>query len=104
MGNQIKCGDGNMQGDAEQCDDGNTQDGDGCSLACRLEPGYDQYEGKAIPICGDSKKKGDEQCDDGNEKDSDGCSAACKVEDGWLCTGDIKSVCKKSVCGDGTRA
>ncbi len=33
------CGDGNRTAD-EQCDDGNTQDGDGCSSLCTVENGY----------------------------------------------------------------
>lgn len=29
-----------MVTDEYECDDGNTEDGDGCSSACRVEPGY----------------------------------------------------------------
>ena len=35
-GNEAICGDGIMNG-AEQCDDGNTVNGDGCSAACQIE-------------------------------------------------------------------
>lgn len=31
------CGDGTVEGD-EQCDDGNTMDGDGCDASCMVEP------------------------------------------------------------------
>jgi choice-of-anchor A domain-containing protein len=33
------CGDGNRAAD-EQCDDGDTENGDGCSSLCTVEPGY----------------------------------------------------------------
>jgi cysteine-rich repeat protein len=33
----VVCGDGMMEG-AETCDDGNTDDGDGCSSVCEIEP------------------------------------------------------------------
>ena len=36
---QNVCGDG-VQGGGESCDDGNVADGDGCSSACAIEPGY----------------------------------------------------------------
>ena len=37
-----KCGDGLLlAGDNEQCDDGNTRAGDGCSATCQVEPGYE---------------------------------------------------------------
>lgn len=34
-----KCGSGVVDALAEQCDDGNLQDGDGCSATCTIEPG-----------------------------------------------------------------
>eukprot|EP01097_Dermamoeba_algensis_P011623 TRINITY_DN905_c0_g2_i1.p1 TRINITY_DN905_c0_g2~~TRINITY_DN905_c0_g2_i1.p1 ORF type:complete len:943 (-),score=224.10 TRINITY_DN905_c0_g2_i1:572-3400(-) len=34
------CGDG-LKWDNEQCDDGNSNDGDGCSSTCQIEDGYD---------------------------------------------------------------
>jgi cysteine-rich repeat protein len=33
----VRCGDGNLDAGLEQCDDGNTQNGDGCSSLCRFE-------------------------------------------------------------------
>src|SRR5881628_2080041 len=53
----------------EQCDDGNTVSGDGCSAACQREP-----------RCGDGVVDPGEQCDDGNTVSGDGCSAACRLE------------------------
>src|SRR4029077_18488222 len=35
----LLCADGAVTGD-EQCDDGNTTDGDGCSASCTIESGY----------------------------------------------------------------
>ncbi len=68
-GNEL-CGNG-AQDEGEQCDDGNTADGDGCSATCELE---------SQGICGDGFRSPGEQCDDGNTADGDGCSALCEVE------------------------
>lgn len=73
-----QCGDGIVQAEAgEQCDDGNSVGGDGCSADC-----------KSTEICGNGRldlSQG-EVCDDGNTVDGDGCSADCR---------------SRSVCGDG---
>ena len=64
----------------EQCDDGNTINGDGCSSACTIE---------VPPCCGDGRLDPGEQCDDGNLNSGDGCSATCEFEqpdDGEGCT------------------
>ena len=57
---------------AEQCDDGNRENGDGCSDHCKLEP----------PRCGDGRisEEAGEECDDGNEESGDGCSSRCFLE------------------------
>jgi cysteine-rich repeat protein len=53
----------------EECDDGNQNDGDGCSSTCIIE------------FCGDSIINNvDEECDDGNAVSNDGCSATCETE------------------------
>jgi cysteine-rich repeat protein len=54
----------------EECDDGNTEDGDGCSSTCQDE------------FCGDTIVQPGlgEECDDGNTEDGDGCSSTCQVE------------------------
>jgi cysteine-rich repeat protein/parallel beta-helix repeat protein len=67
------CGNG-VKEPGEECDDGNTQSGDGCSSICKNE------------YCGDGILQTGEQCDDGNNTDGDGCTANCKIE----------------YCGDGT--
>lgn len=35
----TKCGDGILTED-EECDDGNTTDGDGCNSSCKIEDGF----------------------------------------------------------------
>ena len=69
-----------MQG-LEQCDDGNTAHGDGCSGLCTLEG--------PVVFCGDGLIQGLEQCDDGNQFNGDGCNAFCLFES------------PISICGDG---
>ena len=53
----------------EDCDDGNTRDGDGCSAQCVVES-----------QCGDGVVTGRETCDDGNRSNSDGCDEDCSLE------------------------
>ncbi|MFA5020476.1 MAG: hypothetical protein WC517_00195 [Patescibacteria group bacterium] len=57
----------------EQCDDGNTRDGDSCSSLCLLEGSNTRYGS----LCGNGKIEKGEQCDDGNIVDNDGCSSEC---------------------------
>jgi cysteine-rich repeat protein len=64
------CGDGQMQ-PGEECDDGNTTNGDTCEANCTL------------PRCGNAILDRNERCDDGTETAS--CNANCTV----------------SACGDG---
>ncbi len=52
----------------EECDDGNTNNGDGCNDKCQFEK------------CGDGVLNEGEECDDGNNDDGDGCSADCRIE------------------------
>ena len=68
------CGDGLLE-PGEQCDDGNTASGDGCSATCTNEPGH-------LCGCGDGILQAGEQCDDGNTVNHDGCSATCTIEPG----------------------
>src|SRR6185295_7068565 len=58
----AECGNGRLES-GEECDDGDTDDCDGCSATCRDEIG-----------CGDGSACGAEECDDGNDDDCDGCS------------------------------
>jgi cysteine-rich repeat protein len=93
----------------EECDDGNTGDGDDCTTACRR------------PRCGDGHvhQRGTEpleQCDDGNRVNSDGCTNDCRLprcgdsilhgdteecDDGNTDDGDdCTTTCKRPLCGD----
>lgn len=88
-GNPIKVGQavcGNsVVNYGESCDDGNTNDKDGCSSSCLKE-------GTAAPTCGNGTVAAGEQCDDGNLVGNDGCSEKCLYEG---------SSSIKAICGDG---
>jgi cysteine-rich repeat protein len=113
---QILCG--NLELDAgEQCDDGNTQNGDTCTADCQIAWG----------LCGDGKVQAElgEQCDAGNKNGKKGidCDGRClfpildECGDGFVhagmeqCdagnrngdTGDnpCRSNCMLPTCGDG---
>ncbi|MDP8216803.1 MAG: hypothetical protein P9L98_05760, partial [Candidatus Kaelpia imicola] len=86
----------------EQCDDGNTEDGDGCDSECQLEEEF----------CGDNIPQADlgEQCDYGNI-DCDECTPPyngdlCTAEYGEECTycsnGCEEVTLAGGYCGDGT--
>ena len=83
------CGNGIVE-EGEQCDDGNTADGDGCSSTCQNE------EGPAAPVCGNGIVEDGEECDDGNTEDGDGCSSACQNEEG-----PAAPVCGNGIVEDG---
>ncbi len=100
------CGDDVLQL-GEQCDDGNSEDCDGCSATCVVEDG-----------CGDGSLCAAEECDDGGVAGCDGCSPECVLEDGWQCgDGVLNEECREEcdppgdlctdhclrvpVCGDG---
>ena len=65
------CGDGLDMG-INECDDGNTVSGDGCSSVCNIEVGWSCGEGSmakfdlCYEICGDGRHMGEWLCDDGN--------------------------------------
>jgi cysteine-rich repeat protein len=74
------CGDGILQA-GEQCDDGNTNNDDGCTVKCKYETcgdGYVQTTGT-----GTGQVATNEGCDDGNLVNGDGCNGACQLESGW---------------------
>lgn len=80
----IICGDGDDEG-AEQCDDGSTAPGDGCSADCLIESGYQcntaQTPNICTPasLCGNEQVDSGEECDDGNTNDDDECSNSCEL-------------------------
>ena len=100
------CGNGALE-PGEQCDDGNTISGDGCSSQCKLEcdwlcgmpvPGCPSC-GLSRPACGNGILTSNEECDDGNVASGDGCSASCQVEPGWRCV--VPGRLCVPLCGDG---
>jgi fibro-slime domain-containing protein len=112
-----QCGDGVVER-IEQCDDGNTTSGDGCSASCQIEANYDcpKLGGACtnLAVCGNGILTSDEICDDGNTADGDGCSKNCQaIESGWICPvpgkkciplcGDSQVV-KPETCDDGNTA
>lgn len=85
----------------EGCDDGNAENGDGCSSVCLVETGFTCTTAApdvCTATCGDGLKKGSEGCDDGDTTAGDGCSATCTVESGWTCSNASPNVCQK--CGN----
>jgi len=87
----------------EDCDDGNSFDGDGCDANCQYElaicgnaifnPGEECDDGNLVagdgcdpactlepPVCGNGLLEPGEECDDGNLVSGDGCDASCLLE------------------------
>ncbi|WP_443096577.1 DUF4215 domain-containing protein [Pyxidicoccus fallax] len=99
----LDCGDRQLQ-TGEQCDDGNTRSGDGCTSACTKEPGWScDTPGQACTKaegCGNGRVEEPEACDDRNNIANDGCSADCStVERGWNCP-QSGGRCHAAACGD----
>ncbi len=105
IANIVTCGDGVVE-NAEECDDGNSVDGDACLNNCMaadcgdgvVEVGVEACDdanmintdacttGCALARCGDGfVRAGVEECDDGNDVETDGC----------------RSTCVAAACGDG---
>ena len=95
------CGDGELDA-SEQCDDGNTADGDGCSATCQTEGA----------VCSDGNIGVGEVCDCGNDgicssgelngetcvsQGFDGGFLGCSPE----CDSFDTGVCSSAVCGNG---
>jgi fibro-slime domain-containing protein len=100
------CGDGEINQDdgVEECDDGNSLPGDGCSGACVVENYWECPEpGEPCQLtfsCGDSEVNPGEVCDDGNTDDDDGCSSECLQDPNWVCKAG-EPCTQLYVCGDG---
>ena len=135
----ARCGDSVVQpngadgvrgtADDEECDDGNTVDGDGCN-ACKapfcgnqiVDPGeacdgtIDCCGGCKVGSCGDGVAACGEACDDGNMINTDGCTNNCTLPvcgDGIVNGDDVcddgnkvdadgcTNACQAPACGDG---
>src|SRR5262249_54511252 len=72
------CGDGDLGG-TEECDDGNTTDGDCCSATCSFEP-------NGAPCADDANACTADHCDGGGACRHDGVDGPC--DDGTVCTTD----------------
>jgi cysteine-rich repeat protein len=77
------CGNG-VREDAETCDDGNLNNNDACTNACRTAVCGDGFL-SLFGADGVATGTDNEVCDDGNRVDTDSCTNACRV----------------NVCGDG---
>lgn len=85
-----------------QCDDGNTNNGDGCSSSCLIESNWvcSGEPSVCTSLCGNGDEDGNEECDDGNTNNGDGCNSYCLIESNWECNGEWPSVCTP-LCGNG---
>jgi len=110
------CGD-KIRQQNEQCDDGNQEDGDGCSAQCTIEEGFlcsnwpfpgfpcGAYADTCAPVCGDGLLVGNEvgkynYCDDGNFLPGDGCSWDCTPERGFVCASWSSDMNNLGDCAD----
>ncbi|WPB78160.1 DUF4215 domain-containing protein [Archangium violaceum] len=84
---KTDCGDGTIQA-SELCDDGNNNDGDGCSANCLSDE-----------TCGNGivDQAAEEKCDDGNTESGDGCREDCLSYE--FCGNNL--VDKGEVCDNG---
>ncbi len=95
-----RCGD-SVVAPSEECDDGNTLDGDGCEATCMVQPGWVCAGAPSVctSSCGDGRITGNEACDDCGRAPGDGCSASCEIEPGFSCSGEPSSCL--FTCGNG---
>jgi MYXO-CTERM domain-containing protein len=123
----ITCGDA-QRGAGEDCDDGNTTAGDGCSASCDVEEGWACSEppfgmSTCMETCGDGLIDPPfEECDDGTGNSDtlvDACRTTCQLAfcgDGVADTGEecdegdnnsdsasngCRTTCNTPYCGDG---
>ncbi|CAI2371060.1 unnamed protein product [Moneuplotes crassus] len=101
---EVQIGSGSYSS-GKQCDDGNTNNGDGCDSSCNIESPY-VCNGwpSTCTLCSNSAIDAGEQCDDGNLIDGDGCSSSCQIESGYECSGTPSScnlICSNSVIDSG---
>lgn len=103
-----KCGDAKVdQTVGEECDDGGTTGGDGCSATCQVEPGFTcptpGMKCMQIERCGDGVVNLDlgETCDDGGTLNGDGCSSTCVKDPNYSCPVPGMACVSNQKCGDG---
>ncbi len=100
------CGDGVITASAgEQCDDNDTDSGDGCNAACQVENGWicDNEPSVCELSCGNSQWNPGEECDGGDlhggtcvSEGFAGGTLGCDTD----CTYDT-SGCQAAICGNG---
>lgn len=103
---QPACGDGVINVDGEECDDGNTIPGDGCTGLCKIEADYlcpiDGQPCVSQLVCGNGEKERGEVCDDGNNVADDGCDPTCTTSSpDYLCSEPGVPCIRISFCGNG---
>ena len=84
----LDCGDGNLDAQ-EECDDGDTTSGDGCSPTCHGEAGYacaGAAERLRAARAATASSMPARPATTATRSSRDGCSASCRNESGWLCT------------------
>jgi len=103
--NLAHCGNGELDL-GEGCDDGNRAEGDGCSAACQIEPGYfcDGAPSACFDSCGNGVTDNGEDCD-GSELGGATCASAdARFSAGQLgCTPQCRFnliACTSLDCGD----
>jgi cysteine-rich repeat protein len=84
------CGNGTVDA-GETCDDGNQNDGDGCSATCQVVPA----------LCGNGVVDAGEACDDGNTAPLDCCAENCQFEPTGTPCDDDDDICTNDVCNAG---
>ena len=108
------CGDGKRFNTmSTYCDDGNTNNGDGCSSSCSIETGWTCSGGNSSSkdswseVWGDSKRfnSNNTYWDDGNIESGDGWSSTWSIENGWKWSGGSKVTADNwiEIWGDGIR-
>lgn len=83
----VRCGDNHRNMVTEQCDDGDTDTGDG-KVNSNIMPDACRTDCRAA-FCGDRVMDTGEMCDDNNNDNAD------------FCPNGINGTCKPAVCGDG---
>jgi len=100
------CGDSTVNS-GEQCDDGDLEDGDGCSATCAVEAGFVctvvGQPCELVEYCGDGFLRAGEQCDDGNASPIDGCNGSCVISANFICPTPGQLCQSTIVCGDGLK-